>query len=145
MKTKWQQKGFTLMELMIVVAIIGIIAAIAIPSYNESTDKTRRRDAQAALMGLASAMERFYTQNSTYAGTAGSGDAPIASLYPSQAPLDGSTKYYNLTITGEDADSYTLSAVPISGGAMDGDRCGTMTMTETGAKGDGDASDNCWQ
>ena len=140
-----QQKGFTLIELMIVVAIVGIIAAIAIPSYNESSAKAKRRDAQAALMGLASAMERFYTQGSTYAGTAGAGDAPIASLYPSQAPLDGGQKYYNLTITGEDADSYTLSAVPIAGGSMAGDRCGTMTMAETGAKGDGDASADCWQ
>lgn len=143
--SKMRAKGFSLIELIIVVAVVGILAAIAYPSYQESSAKSKRRDAQAALLGLASAMERYYTQNNgTYADSADASTKPIAGLYPSQAPLDGSVKYYDLTITGEDADSYVLSAVPIPGGGMAGDRCGTMTLNEAGSRGDGDASDNCW-
>lgn len=64
--TKSNTAGFTLVELMIVIVIIGILAAIAYPSYQESISKARRIDGQAFLMGITNAQERFFTQNNRY-------------------------------------------------------------------------------
>lgn len=145
-----KRNGFTLIELMIAVAIVGILAAIAYPSYQQQVRKTRRADAQGALMGLANAMERSFTEQNTYAGAAQAGtlpQPPQASLYPSQAPLDGATKYYDLTIQAADASSYTLRATPK--GAQTGD--GYLELTNTGvrrwdANNDGSISgtENSW-
>lgn len=122
MKTR-AYRGFTLIELMIVVAIIGILAAIAYPSYQSYVESTRRGDAKGALMQFASAMERYYTQNSTYAGADdGNGvpGAPPSGLFPSEAPLDGNAKFYDLVIQGLNNNSFTLRAIPKNAQAGDG-------------------------
>lgn len=121
------------------VAILGILVAIALPAYKESISRGRRADAQAALLGLATAMERHYASQVPVsylaAATAGNTGAPKTALYPSQAPLDGGTKYYNLTIHAATATSYEVRAAPIAGTAQAGDRCGTYTLTSTGVRG----------
>ncbi len=130
------EKGFTLIELMIVVAIIAILASVAYPAYTEHTRQARRADGQAALLQAANAMERYYTANYSYAGAAlGAGG-----IFPAAVPLDGGTTYYNLTITNQTASTFTLNAAPV--GAQTGDRCGTMTLDETGAKTAAEA--DCW-
>lgn len=134
--------GFTLIELMIVVVVIGILAAIAYPSYQEHVRKARRADAQTALLELAQFMERHYTANGKYLTAANA--AP--GLPFSAAPKDGTTKYYDLSFSGAPtASSYTLSAVPK--GAMAGDTCGTLTLSNTGAKGQatGATLATCWR
>lgn len=123
-------KGFTLIELMIVVAIVGILAAIAYPSYLQYVESTRRSDAQGALSGLASAMERHYTTNSSYKNAAESGDTGSPGIYPNEAPLDGSTKFYDLKIQAADDSSYVLRATPKNGQAGDG----ILELTSTGVK-----------
>ena len=85
-------RGFTLIELMIAVAVVGILAAIAYPSYQEHVRKARRADAQTALLELAQFMERHYTANGRYLTTAGA--APVLPF--DAAPKDGATKYYNI-------------------------------------------------
>lgn len=136
--------GFTLLELMIVVAIVGILAAIAFPSYQEHVRKTRRADAQAALMELSQFMERHYTANGKYLTATNA--APTLPF--TEAPKDGATKYYDLrfpTGTAPTANAYTLEAVPK--GAMTGDVCGTLTLTNTGAKSQasGQTQATCWR
>lgn len=144
-----KHSGFSLIELMVVVAIAGILAAIAYPSYQDSVRKSRRADAKAVLQQAAQWMERFYTENNAYnQNTSGTAVAGLFNTNSSltQAPIEGTTKYYTITIAASAADSYTLNAVPIAGGAMASDPCGTFALTQTGAKSvTGSLSaDQCW-
>lgn len=143
-----KMKGFTLMELMIVVAIIAVIATIGYPSYQESVRKARRADARGALEGFAQAMERHFTANNTYmAAASGGGNTGAPAIYPTEAPLDGGTKFYNLTIQAATATTFTLRATPKNGQAGDG----MLELDNTGARrwdanknGAFDAGENTW-
>jgi len=122
--------GFTLIELMIVVAIIGIIASIALPSYQEQVRQTRRANAQSDLVELASFMERYYTENFTYIG---------AALPFDESPKQGNTKYYDLDLTPAPTQlAYTLTAT--AKGTQTADSCGDLTVINTGAG----TPANCW-
>ncbi|NGZ28698.1 MAG: prepilin-type N-terminal cleavage/methylation domain-containing protein [Magnetococcales bacterium] len=135
-----RHRGFTLIELMIVIAIVGIIAVVAIPNYKNSATKSRRADAQSVLTSGASRMERWYAENgSSYMGAGttdtngdGVGDTGAPTKFPSSAPTEGSTKYYNITISAVTASSYTLRATPISTSAQASD--GMLELDSTGAK-----------
>lgn len=129
-----RQHGFSLVELMIVVAIIAIIAAFAYPSYIEQVRKTRRSDCAGALVSLGAAMERFYTVNNTYQGAGpGGANTGAPAIFATTCPVDGGTANYNLTIQAAAASTYTLQAAPT--GPQAGDKCGTFTLLNTGLKG----------
>lgn len=133
-------QGFTLIELMIVVAVIGILAAIAYPSYQEHVNKSKRADAQASLMELSHFMERYYTANGRYNKSDGSApDLPF-----SKAPKDGGSENYGLALSAVDAFSYTLTATAKN--SMANDKCGNLTLTSKGVKGNskGNTTD-CWR
>lgn len=136
-------KGFTLVELLITVAIVGIMASIAIPMYSEQISKTNRKDAQGALLEFQNAMERFYAEQSPYtyrgAGTNGD-DTGTPEIFATETPLHATDKTYDLVITAANASTYTLSVVPKN--AQSDDRCGTMTVDNTGQKTSDDT--NCW-
>jgi type IV pilus assembly protein PilE len=136
------QKAFTLIELMIAVSIISILAAIAYPSYQDSIRKSRRADAKGALLGFANAMERRFTETNSYCDVGGTGgantcdvagtnDTGSPSIYSSQSPVDGGTKYYDLTINIVTASTYTLRATPINAQAGNG----ILELTQTGRRG----------
>lgn len=144
------QKAFTLVELLIVIAIIGILASIAIPSYQKSVSKSRRADAKGALLGFANAMERHFTENNTYEGAGGTSGTPedtgAPRIYSAQSPVDGATAYYNLTINAADDTTFTLHAAPT--GIQANDDCGTLTLAHTGAKDVSSANltaADCWR
>lgn len=134
MKTRRSQLGVNLIELMIVIAIIGIIAAFAYPSYMEQIRSTKRGDCSGALLGLANAMERHYSVNGSYLGAANGGnDTGAPAIFPASCPLDGNTANYNLTIQAATTSTYALRATPTGGQTVD--KCGTLTLGNTGVKG----------
>ncbi len=129
-----KQFGFSLIELLVVVAIAGIIAAFAYPSYLDQVRATKRSDCSGALVSLGSAMERFYTVNSTYQGAAAGGaNTGAPAVYSTRCPVDGGAQTYNLTIQAANASTYSLRAAPV--GDQANDKCGTLTLTNTGLKG----------
>lgn len=140
------QQGFTLIELMIVMAIVGILAAIAYPAYTDSVRKSRRADAKAALLEDAGFLERYYSTNFRYTAAAGGSTGPTLPVL--QVPREtGATATYNLSLQAVSDSSYTLQAVPT--GAQTGDRCGTLTLTHLGVRGVSSASSgvtatDCW-
>lgn len=144
-----REKGFTLLELLIVVAIVGVIAAFAYPSYVEYGERTRRADAQGALLEFAAAMERHYATANSYEGAAtGGSDTGSPGIFPDEAPLESNDKFYDLTITAATGSSYTLRATPKSvqagNGILELDSTGARRWDES-ADGSFDAGENDWQ
>ncbi|WP_345740388.1 type IV pilin protein [Halomonas getboli] len=129
-----REQGFTLIELMITVAIIAILAAIAYPSYTRYVEKARRTDGMSALTNTAGQLERCYTVGSDYTAD----NCPSGSF-------DSEEGFYSVTITAS-AASFTLKASPQS--KQSDDDCGVFTLNQQGERGneksDGTSIDECW-
>lgn len=119
--------GFTLIELMIAVAVIAILASIAVPSYLGYVERARRTDAMSALTNIAGQLERCYTVSSSYT------DAGC----PSGTNIESEEKFYLIDIAASSA-SYTLTAKPQ--GAQKNDDCGDFTLNHQGSR----KPDECW-
>ena len=130
-------KGFTLIELMIVVAIIGIIAAIAYPNYQNSIIKSNRTEAQACLMELAQFMERFYTQNGRYDQTRAT--PAVAVALPNLQCIQSQINNYSFILAGGNdavsANRYVLRANIVANSVQVRDRCGALTINQAGVQG----------
>ena len=133
-------RGFTVLELLIAVAIVGILASIALPSYSAYIDRARRAEARTAMLDAAQFMQRFYAANNTYVGAY---TAMPASM--KRTPSSGTQAYTIQAAAGVTAAAYTLQAVPQ--GPMSGDRCGTLTVTSAGVRGrtGSETLDRCWK
>lgn len=123
------QQGFNLIELMIVVAIIGIMASIAYPSYTQHMRETRRSDAHSALMRMADLQERFYLQNNSYTATASE-----------VGGANSSEGYYTLAVTNVTASGYQLTATAVGVQSSD-TNCQSIVLTSAGQK----TPAICWQ
>ena len=138
-----KRNGFTLMELMIVIAIIGILAAIGYPSYQDQMTKSRRADAKIALGNAAQKQERWFTQNGTYSTTITDiGGATSDDGYYAIAVANPGTAGCS---SGGNIFCFTLTATPQT--PQDSDtKCANFTLTHTGVKGISgtDTVANCW-
>lgn len=132
-----RQVGFTLIEVMMVVVIIGILAAIAYPSYREYVLRGHRSEGVALLSEGAARQERYYAQNNTYANS--------VALLSMDANSDND--YYTLSVVAADATSYSLLATAINS-QTDDSKCGNLGLNEQGVKTEsGTAADaaECWK
>ena len=129
--------GITLLELMIVVVIVSILAAVAYPSYKEQVRKTRRADGKSALLQTAQELERCYTRFSAY------NNAACGVTFP----IDSPDEYYVVTAVGAvGASAFTLAAAP-QGDQTSDTKCGTLRLTSAGAQGSQGAdtdTNSCW-
>ena len=126
-------RGFTLIEIMIVIAIIGIIITIGYPSLTEYVKKGRRAEVAGLLSEQAQILERFYSRTNLYTGATG---------------LSAGNDYYTITPTLAD-QSFLLTATRKAGSAMAGDKCGDFTLTNTGVRSmvnatSGLTTKDCW-
>lgn len=119
-------QGFTLIELMIVVAVVGILSAIAYPSYTEYVRRGHRADARAGLLQAQQWLERAATATGQY---------PTADLPSALTWASDTNKRYTIAITSPTSTSYTLTATPKSPGPQASDKCGTYTLSNTGLHG----------
>ena len=126
--------GFTLIEIMVVVAIVGILSAIAYPSYIEHVRQTRRAEVTALMLENAQLLERHYTRHGAY-------NAGVVAGLMSQAPQSGSAVYTIAVHT--DVHQYSMTATAQSGGLMAGDACARYTLNQVGQRSPSDAK--CWR
>ena len=130
--------GFSLIELVIAITIVGILGAIAFPAYVDQMQQTRRADCAAALMQLAGAMERDFSRNNQYRNLIAAGQ------FSNQCPIDGGNATYTLGYAALTATTYTLQATPA--GPQGGDPCGNLTLTNTLQKGQSSGTlAECWR
>ena len=132
-------RGFTLIELMIVIAVLSIIVAVGYPSYLEQVKKSRRAEGMGQLLELADRMERSYSDNGTY-------PTAISEVYV--ATTDGG--FYTLSIVTANNVSFVVSAAPTGLGNQDEDKCQSFSLTSLGNKWVADGSDSslndyCWK
>ena len=131
-------RGFTLLELMIVVAIVGILAGVAYPSYIGYVKRAQRTEARTVLMDASQFMQRFYAANNRY-------DTAVLPAALTRAPTNGAQRYTIRIAAGVTRTAFTLEAVPM--GTMSTDKCGRITLNQAGVRGRSgtETLEKCWK
>jgi len=128
-------RGITLIELMIVVVIVSILAAIAYPNYQEFTARAKRSEARAALLRLATNQERFYLNNNTFT-------TDLTQIGFSNSPFTTETGYYIVAVTSATSSNFSATATYQHGGS-EANRCLTFSIDGRGQKTSAPDT-NCW-
>jgi type IV pilus assembly protein PilE len=139
------RRGFTLIELMVAVALVAVLAAVALPAFFEQLARARRSDVQAALLEDAGYMQRYYGAHNAYA------DTPAPQLAIAQTPRLGAASYViTVSVPAADPTSFVLTAS--RSGAMGSDACGDFTYDNLGRRdlvagtfAPGRSAQRCWR
>jgi type IV pilus assembly protein PilE len=141
-------RGFTLIEVVIAMALLAILTAIAIPNYTAYVQRSNRSEARSQLLEITLWMERWRTENGRYDNPGNPGNPPPTPPFPTayqQSPSTGTAKY-TIAVATPDAITYTITATPV--GVMAGDVCGNLWIDQTGLRqftpGPGASMDVCW-
>ena len=128
----------TLIELMVVVAIVAILASVALPTWNTQVQKSRRADARNTLILVRVEQEKYRADNGSYASSM---SALGLGIYNST-----SRDYYNVSIVSSSATAFVASAAPNANGGQSGDSCGTFAINQSGLDGSGEYASisDCW-
>lgn len=139
-----KMQGFTLMELMITVVIVAVLAAVAVPIYQDSIAKSRRAEAVSALMTGAQRLEAYYTANGTYLNATNDGLAPV---FATAVPTSGNAYYSIAQDSTAAATATTFKLVASATGAMTNDACGNLAIDQKGARSKSGSADEslCWR
>lgn len=137
-----KNRGFTLVELMVVVVILGILLGIVVPSYGDYMRKAARAQAKSVALDLAQMEERFFTNNTTYRVVAAGSGASLPTGWQNYSGSDFASRKYDVTVaagtTGDIATSFTITATAANG--FSDTTCGTMTLDSRGTK----SPTACW-
>lgn len=138
-------RGFTLIEIVIVMAIVAILSAIAIPQYFQYIARGHRSEARATLTHAAQWMERWRTERGSYQNPQNLPNPPQLPVGLQTSPASGAA-VYNITVATPTPATYTLTATPVAPGPMANDGCGNFTLDGTGLRGRSGALDinTCW-
>jgi type IV pilus assembly protein PilE len=147
MRQVGRRAGFTLIELLIALAIVGILVAIAYPSYREHVYKTHRADAKIALLEIAQRQERFYTQYNAYTAVLVSPDPCTGAACGLRYSATSPDEHYTLALSvPEGGGTFSATATPSTTSIQASDaKCTSFTLSSTGAKqATGADSGACW-
>jgi type IV pilus assembly protein PilE len=141
-------RGVTLIELMVVVAIVAIMFAVAFPAYDRYIVRAKRAVGQNVLVQVADRQQQFFMDNKRYAADLTNlgftGDPYIVDDDGASTVAGDPDAVYSVSLSNVTATSYTATAAPLSGQLSRDTSCGSLTLTQAGAKGHSGGGDNCW-
>jgi type IV pilus assembly protein PilE len=147
-RTARHEGGFTLVELMIVLVIIGILAAIGYPGYRDYVVRTQRDIAKSMILQVLDRQEQFFIDNKRYADdltSMGFASSPFAiDRKGNMVAADNGDRVYNIGLTNTSATAFTVQAVPQLRQATEDTDCGTLSVSSAGVKSASGAGARCW-
>lgn len=145
---KKDQRGITLLELLIVVAIIAIISAFAYPSYTRYVVNTKRTAATSALLRIADRQQQFFMDSKTYTSdltALGFGANPYVIADDGRPTVAGADDaVYTIALSNVAATTYTITATPLHGQLSRDTKCGNLTLNQAGQRAASTGDDDCW-
>ena len=148
MKRPVLQRGVTLMELLIVVAIISVIASVAYPSYTQFIVRSKRTAATGMLMQVADRQQQYFMDNKRYAASLTDlgfdADSVMVDDEGQVVPVGDDDRVYSIEISASNFVTYELAATPQLKQAEKDTKCGKLTLDQTGKRGQSGSGDSCW-